>query len=169
MQINSKANNCISKMNAHEFRQNWASISVMVDFCRRCKDHPKGNGQHCFCPMRLMFCPCGLIKPGPNVEWECCLLLPFLKLTLPRGSWVPSTVNTVPVSTLANLYHMSQAHLLVPSSYFNDSMGWKPVVGCSLLSGLSPYFCWFLFPKSGYLSYSYNIWAGCAPPPTPPK
>lgn len=38
----------ISKMNVHAFRQNWASVSVTVDFCRSCKDHPKGNGQQCF-------------------------------------------------------------------------------------------------------------------------
>lgn len=35
-------------MNAHEFRQNWTSVSITVDFCMSCKDYPKGNGQQCF-------------------------------------------------------------------------------------------------------------------------
>ena len=59
-------------MNAHEFRQNWASSSVIVNVCRSCKDHPKGNGQQCFLSsvphiLFLTFCPCGLTEPGMEI------------------------------------------------------------------------------------------------------
>lgn len=71
-QLFTKANKCISKMNAREFRQNWASSSVIVNVCRSRKDHPKGNGQQCFlsyvpqiCPSHLI--PCGLMEPRMEI------------------------------------------------------------------------------------------------------
>ena len=67
-------------MNAHECRQNWASITVNLH--RHCEDHSKGNGQQFFGSTCPTFCPCSLIKIGPNLGQKCCPLAPY-----PRCAW----------------------------------------------------------------------------------
>lgn len=73
-QVFSQATKCISKMTAHKFRQNWAFLSITIDFPRSCRP-PKEKWPIVLFAQRPTFSPSRLIETGPNLGWECCLLL----------------------------------------------------------------------------------------------
>lgn len=73
-QLFRQATKCISKMTAHKFRQNWAFQSIIVNVPRSCR-LPQEKWPTVLFAQGPTFPPCRLIEPGPNLGWECCLLL----------------------------------------------------------------------------------------------
>ena len=159
-----KANKCLFKINAHECRQNWAS--VIVNLHRRCKDHSEGNGQQFFwsmCPHSVPVTSSRLVQ-----TWDRNVAHWSHIHAVPGESWVESTVNTSlhrPWQISTTYIHSVQAASTPHLFEFPHGLTTNP--GDNLLNCLSSHSCQLLSPETGHLYRVYYIWAGFVPTVAP--